>query len=69
MHVIRRLEEIFIFQTTYFKFGNLLAGWRLVINAKFQHNISKVSYASQAKKTQGQGCEYQNSSRVTLSLK
>ena len=35
-------RKIFIFQAAVFKFGDLLGGWKLVINTKFQHNISKI---------------------------
>ena len=37
-----KLEENFIFQVTVLKFSNLLGGWKLATNAKFQKNISKL---------------------------
>ena len=43
MNYIRRLNRAnFIIQVTVLKFGDLLAGWKLVTNAKFQHNISEI---------------------------
>ena len=59
MNFIRRLEEIFVFQATYLKFGQLLVGWTLVINAKFQHNISKITPA-RTKQNRYMVCEYYN---------
>ena len=38
----RAKRKIFIFQATVLKFGDLLRGWSLLINTKFQHNISKI---------------------------
>ena len=35
LNFMKRLEEIFIFQDTVLKFGDLLAGWQLATNAKF----------------------------------
>ena len=42
--IIRKLTEaiFFIFQATVLRFSDLLAGWKLAINAKFQHNISDI---------------------------
>ena len=40
------IGAIFIFQTTVLNFGDLLEGWRLATNAKFQLNISKTMPAS-----------------------
>ena len=37
--------NIFIFEATVLKFSDLLGGCKLVANAKFQHNISKVMLA------------------------
>ena len=48
---VSTLKEIFIFQATNSKFGDLLAGWKLDTNAKFQLNISKIMPA-RPKKTE-----------------
>ena len=52
-----KMEEIFIFGARVFKFGHLLGVWKLTINAKFQHHISKILHARQ-KIHQYMGCEY-----------
>ena len=46
-----KVEEIFIFQATVLKLGDLLTGWQLKTSAKFQQNISKIMPVDQ--KTQG----------------
>ena len=51
--------ESFTFQDTVMKFGDLLGGLKLAINAKFQHNISKIMSA-RPKKHRDMGCEYHN---------
>ena len=61
MNFIRKLNRgnfclFFIFRATYLKFDDLLGVIKLAINAKFQHNISKVTSARP--KTQGMGHEY-----------
>ena len=43
---------MFIYETGILKFGDLLGVWKLVIKAKFQHNISKMIPARQ--KTSGE---------------
>ena len=35
-----KIEEIFIFQATVLKFGDLLAGWKLVTNAQYLQNYT-----------------------------
>ena len=37
------IEEIFIFQATVLKFGDLLRGWKLATDENFQLNISNVT--------------------------
>ena len=43
--IIKRLNKqrkFFIFSATVLRFSDLLAGWKLAINAKFQLNISDI---------------------------
>ena len=51
MNFNRRLEVIFIFQATVLKFGDLLAGLKLVTTTKFQHNIPKITPTRPKKNT------------------
>ena len=44
------------FQATVLKFSDLLGGWKLATNAKFQLNISKITPAM-PKKHGDMGCE------------
>ena len=59
INFIRRLNKaIFIFQATYFKFGDLLQRWKVAtkVGSKVL-NISKIMSAMPVK-TLGYGCEY-----------
>ena len=49
----KKVEEIFIFYATVWKFSGLYAGWNLATNTKIQHNtsISKIMPAKQKKNT------------------
>ena len=49
MNFIRSLEEIFIFRARVLQFADLLQGWKLETNTKFQLNISKIMPARQKK--------------------
>ena len=52
MNFIRRLnDKIFIFQSRVLKFGYLNRGqvWKLIIYAKFQHNMTKIMHTRQKK--------------------
>ena len=48
MNLLRRLNwgNVLSFKTQFLRFGDLLAGWKLVINAESQHNISKIKPSS-----------------------
>ena len=53
----KNLNKFLFFKTTYLKFGDLLGGWKVATNAKFQHNnISKITPAGQ-KKHKDIGCD------------
>ena len=47
------------------KFGDLLSGWKLATNAKFQPKSPKLPQQGQ-KKHQGLGCEYTVSAYQTI---
>ena len=60
INFIRRLNRGnvgYFFEATSLKFGDLLAGWKLATNAKFQDTISKFMPA-RTKEHQDLGCEY-----------
>ena len=57
-----KAEGILIFQTTDFKFDDLLGVWKLAINAKFQLNISKIMPTG--KKHRDMGCKNQDNSNT-----
>ena len=61
------MKKCFIFQATVLKFGDLLAGWKLATNTKFQLNISKITSA-RPKKHRDMGCEYHYSEMLLETL-
>ena len=61
------MKKSFIFQATVLKFGDLLWGWKLATNTKFQHNISKITSA-RPKKHRDMGCEYHYSENVIRNI-
>ena len=39
-----KIEEIFLFNPAFFKFGDLFEGWKFATNVKFKLNISKIMH-------------------------
>ena len=55
--VVKVIFTTYVFQATVLKFGDLLAGWKLATNAKFEHSISNIMPA-RPKKYRNMGNEY-----------